>query len=768
MSLGQPPYLDPACSIVIGTSTAPGPVGPVDDAYEVPAINGNGFDGFNAWTHEPPIYGGSYAPAPPTGTVLAVPSLHSHGEVLPVYNGSAASGHHHHHHHQHHPTDEDPDFLMADFSADTQDDDEESASASDNDDDDAHSSDSCSSSDLTEIGSDEFAPCFEERASRLWLVGGGGGVAGGGDVAGPGFGRGAGGVGGDVFNGGPTYGYGHGPLFHSHGTSQYRYPLPVDGPEQQRLDAHLKIHTLVFGTLYHGPVDEVLSSPSSSSTANFASIDTPSPTTRKKMVVDLGTGTGKWVMAMAEKFPHVKFRGIDLAPIATRYPLPNVRFEIADVTEPYRFAEGSVDMVHARVTLLSSHAYTSLLHNTARVLRPGGLFLSYEWGLYPALHPDHPYSGVNSDSDSNSYANNTANTNANSSANTNGANVNGANGTHGVGGVSGQTVESWIPATTRFFKYFGEGVNGKSQPTLALAVPNLIRSLGPGVFSEPHTERFCFPIGRPWRRGEALEVEVPRAQARHGHDGHPQAQVHPQAHNPYANAHAHPDGGFNNGHGHGHTHGHGRERAHGPPPFDPYPLTDPPGPYPQFSPSPPPQSQSQWQPDPLEPRPVRPRSPLHSPNSPGSDGGRRPETETYGLEIIGDAFREITRGFAQSLATVDDLDRHDSRIAHGGAMSEPDDNRRMQAAVAAAVAAGRGGGIGPGGGGAGPGGGVGGGGGPGGGGVGGAGGWGRGAGRRFGGGRGGVPARLGREFMEEVERKPGIVAVLHVCWARRL
>lgn len=117
----------------------------------------------------------------------------------------------------------------------TDDEDDESNSNSDDDeDDDAHSSDSCSSSDLTEIGSDEFAPCFEERASRLWLVGGGGGVAGGGDVAGSGFGRGgAGGVGGDVFNGGPTYGYGHGPLFHSHGTSQYRYPLPVDGPEQQ-------------------------------------------------------------------------------------------------------------------------------------------------------------------------------------------------------------------------------------------------------------------------------------------------------------------------------------------------------------------------------------------------------------------------------------------------------------------------------------------------------------------------------------------------------
>lgn len=147
--------------------------------------------------------------------------------------------------------------------------------------------------------------------------------------------------------------------------------------------------------------------------------------------------------------------GTSIAPIATRYPLPNVRFEIADVTEPYRFTSGSVDMVHARVTLLSvclysshsisfhpsmsirpylplithysivqSHAYSSLLYNTARILRPGGLFLSYEWGLYPALHPDHPCCSANGEGDPN--------------------------------GLS--SVERWIPATTKFFKRFGESV----------------------------------------------------------------------------------------------------------------------------------------------------------------------------------------------------------------------------------------------------------------------------------------------------------------------
>jgi hypothetical protein len=39
-------------------------------------------------------------------------------------------------------------------------------------------------------------------------------------------------------------------------------------------------------------------------------------------------------------------------PIQTRYPPSNVRFEIADVTERLRFADASVDVVHARMTCL--------------------------------------------------------------------------------------------------------------------------------------------------------------------------------------------------------------------------------------------------------------------------------------------------------------------------------------------------------------------------------------------------------------------------------
>lgn len=86
---------------------------------------------------------------------------------------------------------------------------------------------------------------------------------------------------------------------------------------------------------------------------------------------------------MAEEFPRVEFRGLDLGvwyssllcmiqallilttctnhhcsvfrptvPIQTRYPPRNVRFEIADVTERLRFADASVDVVHARMACL--------------------------------------------------------------------------------------------------------------------------------------------------------------------------------------------------------------------------------------------------------------------------------------------------------------------------------------------------------------------------------------------------------------------------------
>lgn len=160
-------------------------------------------------------------------------------------------------------------------------------------------------------------------------------------------------------------------LFHSHGI----YVLPVDSDETKRQEAQHILLRMIIGRNYDAPpLQELLNSNNCG-----------------REVVDLCTGAGHWVLEMAREFPNVQFRGLDRVPIQTRYPPDNVLFEIADVTERLNFEDASVDVVHARMTCLSADSVPGFLREVARILRPGGLFLSAEWDTHPTLHPDHPW-----------------------------------------------------------------------------------------------------------------------------------------------------------------------------------------------------------------------------------------------------------------------------------------------------------------------------------------------------------------------------------------
>ncbi|KAJ7123755.1 hypothetical protein C8R44DRAFT_840581 [Mycena epipterygia] len=164
----------------------------------------------------------------------------------------------------------------------------------------------------------------------------------------------------------------NGRLFHSHGGSPY--PLPVDTPEQERMNAqHLALFQLL-GAHYPQscPVSDVLAQEAG----------------RQKFALDVCTGTGKWTMEVAQDFPHVAFRALDIVPIATRYPLRNVQFSMHDVNTPTSWAAGTFDFIHARSITMAVTSYSNLVVEVARLLRPRGLFLSGEWGRYPAFHPD--------------------------------------------------------------------------------------------------------------------------------------------------------------------------------------------------------------------------------------------------------------------------------------------------------------------------------------------------------------------------------------------
>ncbi|KAI0714217.1 S-adenosyl-L-methionine-dependent methyltransferase [Cerioporus squamosus] len=158
-----------------------------------------------------------------------------------------------------------------------------------------------------------------------------------------------------------------GRLFHSHGSCPY--PLPVDAEEQQRQNGLHQLLRRLTGALSVGPVRDVLG-------------HLPG---EQRRVLDLGTGTGSWVLDMAREFPDVRFYGVDIVPIATRYPPHNVNFEMHDIKEQFRYGTGSIDMVHARSITMAIRDYGALLPEIARVLRRGGLFVSCEWGRRPAM-----------------------------------------------------------------------------------------------------------------------------------------------------------------------------------------------------------------------------------------------------------------------------------------------------------------------------------------------------------------------------------------------
>ncbi|KAJ7726812.1 S-adenosyl-L-methionine-dependent methyltransferase [Mycena maculata] len=163
-----------------------------------------------------------------------------------------------------------------------------------------------------------------------------------------------------------------GRLFHSHGTSPY--PLPVDTPEQERMnDQHRALHELLGGHYPEAcPFEDVLAQ----------------EPVRQKFALDMCTGTGHWTMDVARDFPHVAFRGLDIVPISTRYPLPNVQFTMHDANTPTSYAAGTFDLIHARSVTMAVISYAALLAEAARLLRPRGLFLSGEWARSLVFHPD--------------------------------------------------------------------------------------------------------------------------------------------------------------------------------------------------------------------------------------------------------------------------------------------------------------------------------------------------------------------------------------------
>jgi len=116
------------------------------------------------------------------------------------------------------------------------------------------------------------------------------------------------------------------------------YPLPNDELEKERLDALQTCFYLLFGTNVVAPI---IKNPTE--IGNLASLC---------MVliasVDIGTGSGRWVVEVADDYPTAHVVGIDLSPIQPTEVPTNAEFILMDLTGGLEFETGSVDLLQSR------------------------------------------------------------------------------------------------------------------------------------------------------------------------------------------------------------------------------------------------------------------------------------------------------------------------------------------------------------------------------------------------------------------------------------
>jgi ubiquinone/menaquinone biosynthesis C-methylase UbiE len=66
-------------------------------------------------------------------------------------------------------------------------------------------------------------------------------------------------------------------------------------------------------------------------------------------ILEVGAGSGRWAIEVAEEYKNAMVTGIDLSPVSPTSAVPqNCKFVIADLTKGLDFETGSLDLVHSR------------------------------------------------------------------------------------------------------------------------------------------------------------------------------------------------------------------------------------------------------------------------------------------------------------------------------------------------------------------------------------------------------------------------------------
>ncbi|BDD55176.1 hypothetical protein MPDQ_007670 [Monascus purpureus] len=154
------------------------------------------------------------------------------------------------------------------------------------------------------------------------------------------------------------YTYENGRRYHAYRHGQY--PMPNDEEEQDRLMLlHHLFRLIIGGNLFRAPIAQ--------------SRITGTANNTRQRILDLGTGTGSWVLDMAEDFPQAEIIGVDLSPIQPHWAPPNCRFFVDDIESDWTFRpEEAFDFIHARSLAGGIADWDRMLQQAFAHVKPGG------------------------------------------------------------------------------------------------------------------------------------------------------------------------------------------------------------------------------------------------------------------------------------------------------------------------------------------------------------------------------------------------------------
>ena len=110
----------------------------------------------------------------------------------------------------------------------------------------------------------------------------------------------------------------------------------------------------------------------------------PTEMGNRPRVMDLGCGTGLWMLQMAEEYPNVDYHGFDINYMLPNTLLSNIEPYVPyDIESPWNMGWGHWNMIHLQLMIGSIINWTYLFQQIRRHLMPGGWFESVEIDWQP-------------------------------------------------------------------------------------------------------------------------------------------------------------------------------------------------------------------------------------------------------------------------------------------------------------------------------------------------------------------------------------------------